>query len=85
MNLRHKIYLIEYSWSEITIGNLPASSDIEELDILDAEWTGLEPAPKSEFDFNVTKKQSAEPFDWNSLGRQRRKRGGLPKFSTVTV
>jgi len=78
-------FATEYSWSEITIGNLPASSDIEELDILDAEWTGLEPAPKSEFDFNVTKKQSAEPFDWNSLGRQRRKRGGLPKFSTVTV
>jgi len=74
----------DYNWSEITIGSVPGAADIDELDILEVEWTRLEPALKTEFDFGVAKKQKTERFDWNSLAKQRRKRGGLPK-TTVTI
>jgi len=74
----------DYNWSEITIGSVPGAGDIDDLDILEAEWTRLEPVKKTEFDFSVAKKRTTERFDWNSLAKQRRKRGGLPK-TTVSI
>ena len=74
----------DYNWSEITIGSVPGAAEIDELDILEAEWTRLEPALKTEFDFSVAKRPKPERFDWNSLAKQRRKRGGLPR-TTVSI
>ena len=74
----------DYNWSEITIGSVPGATEIDELDILEAEWTRLEPALKTEFDFSVAKRPKTERFDWNSLAKQRRKRGGLPR-TTVSI
>ena len=76
--------MADYNWSEITIGSVPGAGDIDDLDILEAEWTRLEPVKKTEFDFSVAKKRTTERFDWNSLAKQRRKRGGLPK-TTVSI
>ncbi|EFX78473.1 hypothetical protein DAPPUDRAFT_225438 [Daphnia pulex] len=74
----------EHDWSRVPIGSLPSiTTDKLELEGVDWELVEVEASDcNSDRIVNGTKR-TGERFDWNSLLRKRRRRGGLTKEGPV--
>ncbi|KZS11104.1 Uncharacterized protein APZ42_023827 [Daphnia magna] len=70
----------EHDWSRIPIGSLPKNR-IEELEFKGVEWELVDAESDDCNSDRLTNgtKRTGERFDWNSLMRKRRRRGGLTK------
>ena len=58
----------------------------DEMEVLDADWIRAEAEDlKCDGEISRMRKRMSEKFDWNSLVRKRRKRGGLAKDCPVDI
>jgi hypothetical protein len=78
------LFMAEHDWSRVPIGSLPSiTTDKLELEGVDWELVEVEAIDcNSDRIVNGTKR-TGERFDWNSLLRKRRRRGGLTKEGPV--
>lgn len=76
----------EYDWSSVVIGYMPNQATVDEFPSLDVEWIRIEPVVECDSGLSQSRKRArTRKFDWNSLLRKRRRRGGLTKVCPVTM
>lgn len=71
--------IVDYDWSRIPIGSLPGVSNELELNGVEWELVQAESSDSDSEQLVSSTKRIGERFDWNSLMRKRRRRGGLTK------
>jgi len=81
------IFLIDIDWSKVAIGSLPHTIlGPEEFDLTEVEWV---PVEKEYQNKDTTgrgdQKRMGDRFDWNTLSRKRRRRGGQNKEFIMTL
>lgn len=73
-----------YDWSRTPIGHVPGKELDEVKPLDDADWNLVDPDPRRR-DYDAAAERTAEKFDWNSLVRKRRRRGGLTKDNQLDI
>jgi len=77
---------IDVDWSKVAIGSLPHTAlGPEELDLTEVEWVRIECQNKDLTGGGDQKRMLSDRFDWNTLSRKRRRRGGQNKEIVMTM
>ena len=81
------IFLIDIDWSKVAIGSLPHTIlGPEELDLTEVEWVRVEREYQNKDPTGRgDQKRMGDRFDWNTLSRKRRRRGGQNKEIIMTL